>query len=116
MKIVVCLALAMSALASPVVSFAQSSAPVTREQVRADLIRLEKAGYHVGDGDDTTYPAEIQAAEAKIAAEDGQQVANNAVGGATSGTSAAGSHLSLPNPSPSSCVGPAGYCNTFFGN
>ncbi|HTR08513.1 MAG TPA: DUF4148 domain-containing protein [Paraburkholderia sp.] len=128
MKTLACLILASSALASPVVSLAQNTAPVTRAQVREELIRLEAAGYHIGDGDHTTYPAEIQAAEAKIAAQDSPQEANNAapdsqqgandaVGGTTlNGTSAAGSYQQLPKSSPSSCVGPASYCNIFFGN
>ena len=117
MKTLACLVLASCALVSPVVSFAQSTAPVTRAQVRAELIRLEQAGYHVGDGDNTTYPEQIQAAEAKIAAQDSQKAGNSDVGGATiNGTSAAGSYQHLPEPSPSSCVGPASYCNTFFGN
>ena len=117
MKTLVCLVLASGALAGPVVSFAQSTEPVTRAQVRAELIRLEEAGYHPGDGDQTTYPAQIQAAEAKIAAQDSQQVANAAVGGTTmNGTSAAGSSSHLPTLSPSPCVGPVSYCNTFFGN
>jgi len=139
MKTLACLVLAIGALASPVVSFAQSTEPLTRAQVRAELIRLEETGYHVGTGDHTTYPAEIQAAESKIAAQDSQQAANNAapetqqaannaapetqqeannaVGGTTlNGTSAAGSYPHLPHPSPSSCVGPASYCNLFFGN
>lgn len=136
MKTLVCLVLVSGALASPVVGFAQSTAPITHAQVLADLIRLEQAGYHVGDGDATTYPVEIQAAEAKIAAQDNQQTADNstqdsqtadssaqdsqqtagnAVGGTTlSGSSAAGS--SLRQQKPSSCVGPASYCNIFFGN
>jgi len=128
MKALACLVLASTALGSPVVSFAQSNAPITRAQVREELIRLEAAGYHIGDGDHTTYPAEIQAAEAKIAAQDSPQEANNAaqdsqqgandaVGGTTlNGTSAAGGYQQMPKTSPSSCVGPASYCNTFFGN
>jgi hypothetical protein len=75
-----------SALAMPAVSFAQSNGPVTRAQVRADLVQLEKAGYHVGDGH-TTYPVEIQAAEAKVAAENG---ASSGYGGAAAGSSEAG--------------------------
>ncbi|MGF7001577.1 DUF4148 domain-containing protein [Paraburkholderia sp. GAS32] len=118
----------IGAFASPVVSFAQSTEPLTRAQVRAELIRLEEAGYHAGTGDHTTYPAGIQAAESKIAAQDSQQTAsnsapdrpqaaNNDVGGTTlNGTSAAGSYPHLPHPSLSSCVGPASYCNLFFGN
>jgi hypothetical protein len=76
-----------SALAAPAVSFAQSNAPVTRAQVRAELVQLEKAGYHVGDGDHTTYPAGIQAAEAKVAAQNG---ATSGYGGVASGSSEAG--------------------------
>ena len=75
-----------AALAAPVAAFAQSNQPVTRAQVRAELIQLEEAGYHPGDGDNTSYPAEIQAAEAKVAAQ------NNAtgMGGVTSGSFGAG--------------------------
>jgi hypothetical protein len=58
-----------AALAAPVAVFAQSNAPLTRAQVRAELVQLEKAGYHPDGGDDSTYPAQIQAAEAKVAAQ-----------------------------------------------
>ncbi|WP_321938328.1 DUF4148 domain-containing protein [Paraburkholderia sp. J8-2] len=68
----------------PVASFAQSNAPVTRAQVRAELIQLENAGYRPGDGDNAHYPDAIQAAEAKVAAQ------NGAVGGAPAGSSASG--------------------------
>jgi hypothetical protein len=40
----------------------------------------------VGDGDQTTYPAQIQAAEAKVAAQNGA----TGVGGVVSGSSEAG--------------------------
>ena len=117
MKALARLVFAIGALASPVVSFAQSTEPVTRAQVREELIRLEEAGYQVSGADHTTYPAQIQAAEAKVAAQDSQLAVNNAVGGTTmTGTSAAGSPPNLPKPSPSTCVGPAGYCNSYFGN
>ncbi|MEA3122529.1 MAG: hypothetical protein QOH33_2114 [Paraburkholderia sp.] len=75
-----------SALAAPAIAFAQSNEPVTRAQVRAELVQLEQAGYHVSDGH-TTYPAEIQAAEAKVAAQNG---AASGYGGAVSGSSEAG--------------------------
>jgi hypothetical protein len=48
-----------SALAAPAVSFAQADGPVIRARVRAEFVQLEKAGYHMGDGDQTTYPAQI---------------------------------------------------------
>ena len=41
-------------LAVPAVSFAQSDAPVTRAQVRAELVQLEKAGYNPGNADNST--------------------------------------------------------------
>jgi hypothetical protein len=91
MKVLLCLTLAVSALASPALSFAQTAdAPLTRAQVRADLVRLEKAGYDPSRGDYWNYPVDIQAAEAKVAAEDAGH-ANNAVGGvADDGTSRSG--------------------------
>src|ERR1700684_354092 len=76
-----------AALAAPFMSFAQSNATVTRAQVRAELVQLEKAGYHVGDGDNAHYPEAIQAAEAKVASQNG---AASAYGGAVSGSSEAG--------------------------
>jgi hypothetical protein len=74
----------VSAMAAPAVSFAQSSEPVTRAQVRADLVQVENAGYRVGDGDQTSYPVGIQAAEAKVAAQNG---ATSSYGGVASGSS-----------------------------
>ena len=56
-------------LAAPVVSFAQTNQPVTRAQVRNELIQLEKAGYNPATLDDYDYPANIQAAEARVAAQ-----------------------------------------------
>jgi hypothetical protein len=87
MKTLVCLTLAVSALASPALSFAQSvPSHVTRAQVRAEMVRLEQAGYRPGGGD-LDYPAEIQAAEAKIAAQDSQQSPSGSVGGTAEGGS-----------------------------
>jgi hypothetical protein len=56
----------VGAFASPVASFAQSNEPVTRAQVRAELVELEETGWRPTQGH-TTYPADIQAAEAKVA-------------------------------------------------
>ncbi|WP_233857312.1 DUF4148 domain-containing protein [Paraburkholderia sp. HD33-4] len=125
-----------AAIAAPIASFAQSEQSVTRDQVRAELQQLEHAGYRPANSSDTQYPANIQAAEATIAAQDSQQVGNsdvggaatnataqdsqqagnNDVGGTTVGTSATGSVQHVSKPSPSSCVGPSSYCNLFFGN
>lgn len=71
MKTLVCFTLAVSALASPALSFAQTaSAPPTRSQVYADLVRLEQAGYRPSAGDDPSYPADIQEAERKLQLKD----------------------------------------------
>jgi hypothetical protein len=75
-------------LAAPVASFAQSNQGVTRAQVRADLVQLEKAGYNVG-GEETTYPSQIQAAEARVAAENGAAQAQANTSGFGSEASAA---------------------------
>ena len=74
-------------LAAPVVSFAQSNPqPLTRAQVRADLIKAEKAGYSPLAWADYPY-GEIQAAEFRAAA---QKAAASGYGSGSSGTSQAG--------------------------
>lgn len=71
MKALIRTVLISCALAAPTLSFAQSAqAPLSRADVRADLIRLEQAGYQPGRGDNANYPRDIQAAEAKVQAED----------------------------------------------
>jgi Domain of unknown function (DUF4148) len=78
-----------SALAAPAVSFAQqSNGPVTRAQVRGELVQLENAGWRpaMSMGNSPDYPAGIQAAEAKVAAQNGA----TGVGGVVSGSSASG--------------------------
>jgi cytochrome c556 len=76
-----------AALAAPVAVFAQSNQPLTRAQVRAELVQLEKAGYNPARGEDPYYPADVQAAEAKVAA---QNAAATGYGGVVTGTSDAG--------------------------
>lgn len=81
-------------LAAPVASFAQSNQPVTRAQVRAELIQLEKAGYSPNRVD-PYYPTDIQAAQARINAQNGTaQSAESGYGGVVSGASQSG----LPAP------------------
>ncbi|CAD6555338.1 hypothetical protein LMG28727_05895 [Paraburkholderia kirstenboschensis] len=114
-KLFVSLALAVCTLGAPVLSFAQSSAPVTRAEVRADLVRVEHAGYRPTSGDDVNYPADVQAAEAKVAAQSDQQLTMQSVGGVTqSGSSASGapSHAAMQ----SACVGPVSFCNLYAGS
>ncbi|SAL19562.1 membrane protein [Caballeronia udeis] len=86
MKSLIQAAVVAVALAAPVAVFAQSNAPLTRAQVRAELVQLEKAGYQPGQGDNVSYPAQIQAAEARVAAQNGA----TDVGGVASGSSDAG--------------------------
>lgn len=58
-------------VAAPVVSFAQqSNQPLTRAQVRAELVQLERAGYRP-EVNDRYYPQDIQAAEARVAEQNG---------------------------------------------
>ncbi|MFM0646021.1 DUF4148 domain-containing protein [Paraburkholderia bryophila] len=114
-NVLVCFALAAGALATPVLSFAQSNAPVTRAEVRADLVRVEQAGYNPSTSDDATYPADIQAAEAKVAAQDPQQATQSSYGGvAQNGSSSSGRpvHTTMN----AGCVGPVSYCNLYFGS
>jgi hypothetical protein len=88
----------VSALAAPVVSFAQSNAPVTRAEVRAQLVQLEKAGYDPAHND-PEYPADIQAAEARVAAENAAATANagtRGYGPGTGGTSQSGGPAVAP--------------------
>ena len=54
-------------LAAPVASFAQSSQqPVTRAEVRNELIQLERAGYNPAVSNDPYYPADVQAAVGRL--------------------------------------------------
>ncbi|HEX7913110.1 MAG TPA: DUF4148 domain-containing protein [Paraburkholderia sp.] len=88
-------------LAAPIASFAQSSqAPVTRAEVRNQLIQLEQAGYNPATTNDTDYPADIQAAERRVQAQNPavaqtqEPVADTSgYGGAKSGSSQAGGVL-----------------------
>lgn len=76
-------------IAAPVASFAQSSQPVSRTQVRAELAQLEKAGYDPHDW--IHYPENIQAAEAKVAVQNATaQAAVSGYGGTVDGTSRSG--------------------------
>lgn len=82
-----------AALVAPVVSFAQSNQPVTRAQVRADLARLEQAGFNPLDR--IHYPENIQAAEQRVAAQQGAaQGDTSGYGSSIAGASQSGAHVS----------------------
>jgi Domain of unknown function (DUF4148) len=72
---------AAAVLAAPVAAFAQSNQPVTRAEVRADLVQVEKAGYYPNRQNPQASPTELQAAEARVAAQ------NTAFGGVAGGSS-----------------------------
>jgi hypothetical protein len=77
----------VASLVASATVFAQSNTRITREQVRAELVQLQQAGYHVGDGDQAHYPEAIQAAEARIAAQNNNA---SAYGGGVAGSTQSG--------------------------
>ncbi|WP_087047226.1 DUF4148 domain-containing protein [Caballeronia ptereochthonis] len=91
-----------SALAAPTFAFAQNNGPVTRAQVRAELVQLEKAGYNPAS-DRVDYPQNIQAAEARVNAENGV----SAYGASTAGSSDSGARANVPM---------SGRNSVYFGN
>jgi hypothetical protein len=84
-----------AAIVFPVAGYAQeASSTVTRAQVRAELVQLESVGYWPGRANDPHYPADIQAAEAAIASQQGAGSSIDAsVGGVRSGSSASGNRV-----------------------
>jgi hypothetical protein len=76
-------------LAVPTVSFAQSNAPLTRAEVRAQLVQFEKAG---PADTNASYPVQTQAAESNVAAQNG---ASTGYGGVANGSSASGTMRSV---------------------
>jgi hypothetical protein len=86
MKLVKSLIVAV-AVAAPALSFAQSVQPVTRAEVRQELIQLQQAGYNPS-ADQTQYPNNILQAEARVSAQ--HSTAAMAYGGSMAGTSSAG--------------------------
>jgi hypothetical protein len=80
-------------IAAPLAAFAQSSQPLTRAEVRADLVQVEKAGYNPNDW--IHYPDNIQAAEARVAADKGAAQADaTGYGSGSNGSSQAGQRAS----------------------
>jgi hypothetical protein len=105
----------VAALAAvPALSFAQAqdNGPVTRAEVKNQLIQLEQAGYNPATANDATYPADIQAAEARVNQQQGLAQAQtpaaetSGYGPSTSGTTQSGQ----PGPT----MRPAG--SVYFGN
>lgn len=92
---------AVSLLAVPVASFAQSTnEPMTRAQVREQLIEIEQAGYNPGAANDYNYPQDIQAAEARVAAR--KQAEGSGYGPAMNGSEQSGQQGMQPGMTPQS--------------
>lgn len=85
MKSLIEAAVIAALIAAPLAAFAQSNQPLTRAEVRAQLVEVEKAGYNPRDWVD--YPANIQAAEARVAAE---KANGTGYGDSSNGSSQAG--------------------------
>lgn len=81
-----------AAFAAPVAVFAQSNAPVTRDQVKAELVQYEQAAGPRTLGNDPYYPSGAQAAQARVLAQSGS---DQAVGGAHAGSSASGAPVNV---------------------
>lgn len=81
---------------APAAVFAQSSnQPLTRAQVQNQLTQLRQDGYRPSK---IHYPADIQAAEARVAAQGGTggtSTATTGFGGTTSGTMQSGSPTTM---------------------
>ncbi|QCP53080.1 DUF4148 domain-containing protein [Trinickia violacea] len=91
MKRILIASLLTVATALPAAAFAQSG--LTRQQVRAELVELQQAGYR-GTTSDATYPSELLAAEQRVAALHASQtgsVADSGYGAPASGSTSSGS-------------------------
>ncbi|WP_434667429.1 DUF4148 domain-containing protein [Paraburkholderia sp. A3BS-1L] len=87
MKSLAFAAITVSVLAAPALVFAQQDgSTVTRAQVKAELIQLEKAGYNPAVRD-PNYPNNIRAAEARVADQAAAQSSYGPTGAGSSSSS-----------------------------
>jgi hypothetical protein len=103
MKSLIEAAVIVALITAPLAAFSQTSQPVTRAQVRAELVQLEKAGYDPATANSPDYPANIQAAEARVAAQNAN-AQTSGYGSATDGSSQAGNHADAESNSYSAPV------------
>lgn len=85
-----------SVLTLPTIACAHNNGPLTREQVCAEVIQLQRASYYDRTSVDTQYPMNFQAALARAAA---QQQAFASYGGVNS-SSAAGLQAAVASDKP----------------
>jgi len=101
MKSLIYAVVAASVLAAPVASFAQSNPSVTREQVRAELVQLQQAGYEASSRG-AHYPDDIQAALQRVHARNATaQADTTGYGAAETGSSQSGQRVSGATPTQS---------------
>ena len=90
MKRLIC-TLLTAALIVPALSFAQTSnGPVTRAEVRAELVQLERAGYQPASKQ-IHYPDELQAAEQRVQASNNAYASESGAHGGSAATEATAS-------------------------
>ena len=82
-------AVVAAGLAVPVMSFAQSVQPLTRAQVRAELVELENAGYNQAYRD-VGYPQDLMAAQQRVDELKAARGNASGYGAPANGTSATG--------------------------
>jgi hypothetical protein len=82
-----------AALSVPVLASAQSTAPVTRAEVKAQLIQLEKVGYEPAVND-VNYPSNIQAAQREVNSQ-----SDTSYGPSTAGSSSHSAPVRIAAPS-----------------
>ena len=95
-------------IVTPFAALAQTQQPLTRAQVRQELIQLENAGYNPQSRNNNLhYPDEIQAAQARVAAQRGPAQAAD-LGGMESGASQTGhrAETSVSTYSPPTYIAP----------
>jgi hypothetical protein len=68
---------------------AQTGEPLTRAQVRSELVELTHAGYSPAS-EDASYPSSIQSAEARVAVHDGANASGSGYGPSIAGTRQSG--------------------------
>ncbi|KND59938.1 hypothetical protein BVER_04729c [Candidatus Burkholderia verschuerenii] len=65
MKIFPCTIAIVALLVTPIASYADTGNDVSRAQVKAELVRIEQAGYRP-TAEQADYPAALQAAETRV--------------------------------------------------
>lgn len=76
---------------------AQTNEPLTRAQVRSELVDLTHAGY-APTSEDATYPNSIQSAEARAAAHTGTNEPQTSYGSSIAGTRESGAPPVMSEP------------------